>query len=90
VGTGMPRIPGQAGARQAKGYSPPKFAFREGESLTAAGGDRIGVVLLAAGRGTRFGDDAPLSLWPAPPAPPGSARLLRSGASPRRPCPVNA
>ena len=33
----MPRIPGQPGARQAKGYSPPKFAFRDGESLTAAG-----------------------------------------------------
>jgi molybdenum cofactor cytidylyltransferase len=58
----MPRIPGQPGARQAKGYSPPKFAFRDGESLTAAGGDRVGVVLLAAGRGSRFGDDGPKTL----------------------------
>lgn len=59
---GMPRIPGQPGAKQAKGYSPPKFAFREGESLTPEGGDRVGVVLLAAGRGSRFGDDAPKTL----------------------------
>ena len=58
----MPRIPGQAGARQAKGYAQPKFAVQGGESLAAAEGDRVGVVLLAAGRGSRFGDDAPKTL----------------------------
>lgn len=58
----MPRIPGQAGARQAKGYAQPKFAVQGGESLVAAEGDRVGVVLLAAGRGSRFGDDAPKTL----------------------------
>jgi molybdenum cofactor cytidylyltransferase len=61
-GPGMPRIPGQPGARQAKGYATPKFAFREGDSLTAAGGDRIGVLVLAAGRGSRFGDEGPKTL----------------------------
>ena len=61
-GPGMPRIPGQAGAKQARGYAAPKFAVREGESLTAAGGDRVGVVLLAAGRGSRFGDEGPKTL----------------------------
>jgi len=60
--TAMPRIPGQPGAKQAKGYAQPKFAFREGDSLTVAGGDRVGVVLLAAGRGVRFGDEAPKTL----------------------------
>ena len=44
--------------RPAKGYAPPKFAFRESESLTAPTGERVGVVLLAAGRGSRFGDEA--------------------------------
>jgi molybdenum cofactor cytidylyltransferase len=58
----MPRIPGQPGAKQAKGYATPKFAFREGDSLAAAEGERVGVVLLAAGRGSRFGDEAPKTL----------------------------
>ena len=48
--------------RPAKGYAPPKFAFRESESLTAPTGERVGVVLLAAGRGSRFGDEAPKTL----------------------------
>jgi CTP:molybdopterin cytidylyltransferase MocA len=61
MSTGMPRIPGQPGAKQARGYAQPKFAFRE-DSLTVSGGDRVGVVVLAAGRGTRFGDEAPKTL----------------------------
>jgi CTP:molybdopterin cytidylyltransferase MocA len=57
----MPRIPGQPGARQARGYADPKFAFRTGESLTGVG-ERVGVLVLAAGRGVRFGDEAPKTL----------------------------
>jgi len=48
--------------RPAKGYAPPTFAFGEPDSLTAEGGERVGVVLLAAGRGSRFGDEAPKTL----------------------------
>ena len=48
--------------RPAKGYSPPTFAFRQPDSLTARGGERVGVVILAAGRGSRFGEDAPKTL----------------------------
>ena len=59
-GPGLPRVPG--GAKQAKGYATPKFALKDGDSLTAAGGDRVGVVLLAAGRGSRFGDEGPKTL----------------------------
>ena len=59
---GMPRIPGRPGANPAKGYAQPKFAFREPDSLTASGPDRVGVVLLAAGRGTRFGAESPKTL----------------------------
>ncbi len=58
----MPRIPGRPGANPAKGYAQPKFAFRESDSLTASGPDRVGVVLLAAGRGTRFGAESPKTL----------------------------
>ena len=58
----MPRIPGQAGATQARGYARPKFALQGSESLAAADSDRVGVLLLAAGRGTRFGDDSPKTL----------------------------
>jgi CTP:molybdopterin cytidylyltransferase MocA len=58
----MPRIPGQAGATQARGYARPKFTLKGGEALAAADGDRVGVLLLAAGRGTRFGDDSPKTL----------------------------
>ena len=58
----MPRIPGQAGATQARGYAQPKFALKGGDPLATAVGDRVGVVLLAAGRGTRFGDDSPKTL----------------------------
>ena len=48
--------------RPAKGYSPPKFAFGERESVSARGDARAGIVLLAAGRGSRFGDEAPKTL----------------------------
>jgi len=48
--------------RPAKGYSPPKFAFGERESVSARGDARVGIVLLAAGRGSRFGDEAPKTL----------------------------
>ena len=48
--------------RQAKGYASPTFAFRESESLTAPEGERVAVVLLAAGRGSRFGAEAPKTL----------------------------
>ncbi len=57
---GMPRLPG--GAKPARGYAQPKFAFKEGETPPAAGAERVGVVLLAAGRGSRFGDEAPKTL----------------------------
>lgn len=62
AGPGLPRIPGQPGANQARGYARPKFAFREEEPATAAGGGRVGVVLLAAGRGSRFGATSPKTL----------------------------
>lgn len=61
-GGGMPRLPGQPGAKQARGYAQPTFSVRDGESLAAAEGDRVGVVLLAAGRGSRFGDESPKTL----------------------------
>ena len=48
--------------RPAKGYSPPKFAFGERESVSARGDARVGIVLLAAGRGSRFGDETPKTL----------------------------
>ena len=48
--------------RPAKGYASPKFAFRESESLTGPVVERVGVVLLAAGRGSRFGDESPTTL----------------------------
>jgi molybdenum cofactor cytidylyltransferase len=47
--------------RPARGYSAPRFAFREGDS-TSPDHDRVGVVVLAAGRGSRFGDEAPKTL----------------------------
>ena len=46
--------------RPARGYSAPRFAFREGDSPDDR--DRVGVVVLAAGRGSRFGDEAPKTL----------------------------
>lgn len=61
-GPGLPRIPGQPGANQARGYARPKFAFPEEEPLAPAGGGRVGAVLLAAGRGSRFGDASPKTL----------------------------
>jgi len=45
--------------RPARGYSAPRFAFREGDSPDRG---RVGVVVLAAGRGSRFGDEAPKTL----------------------------
>ena len=47
--------------RPARGYSAPRFAFREGDSAMSHDG-RVGVVVLAAGRGSRFGDEAPKTL----------------------------
>jgi molybdenum cofactor cytidylyltransferase len=48
--------------RPAKGYAKPQFAFGESESVTAPEGQRVAVVLLAAGRGSRFGAEAPKTL----------------------------
>ena len=48
--------------RPARGYSAPRFAFREGDPATSPDGARVGVVVLAAGRGSRFGDEAPKTL----------------------------
>jgi len=48
--------------RPAKGYSLPKFAFGERESLSARRDAQVGIVLLAAGRGSRFGDETPKTL----------------------------
>ncbi|HZT67239.1 MAG TPA: nucleotidyltransferase family protein [Acidimicrobiales bacterium] len=48
--------------RPAKGYASPQFAFRESESLAPSAGQRVAVVLLAAGRGSRFGAEEPKTL----------------------------
>jgi CTP:molybdopterin cytidylyltransferase MocA len=56
----MPRLPG--GAKPARGYAQPTFAFKEGETPRAGEAERVGVVLLAAGQGSRFGDEAPKTL----------------------------
>ncbi|HVW35399.1 MAG TPA: nucleotidyltransferase family protein [Acidimicrobiia bacterium] len=61
AGPGLPRIPGQPGAKQARGYAAPRFAFREADRLHP-GGERVAVLLLAAGRGSRFGDASPKTL----------------------------
>ena len=48
--------------RPAKGYASPQFSFRESESLAEPEAERVAVVLLAAGRGSRFGAEGPKTL----------------------------
>ena len=58
----MQRFPTTAGGGQPRGYAIPKFTPASAESLTGSGPSRVAAVMLAAGRGSRFGGEVPKPL----------------------------